>query len=179
MPGPAPPPDVPDVPPVNVKSRSMTHIPSLARKKTSRQAIKQDPVPTHSRAPSLSGKEASLLSSAHSSSTSLTSHNITSNKSATTLSRPPSAYYSRDFLSSLAPREGGYAIAAQMGNGLGAVGTMTVEERRRSTVVDERDIVRARSSARAPMAKSAGMGRWSLDGGEVGVFLRRWPKLTS
>jgi hypothetical protein len=77
--------------------------------------------------------------------------------------RPPSAYYSRDFLSSLAPREGGYAIAATMGNGLGAHGTMSVDERRRSQVPD--------MNKRAPMAKSAGMGRWSLDGGEVSDIL--------
>jgi hypothetical protein len=97
-----------------------------------------------------------MLSSAHSSSTSLKSH--------PSLSRPSSAYYSRDFLSSLAPREGGYAIAAQMGNGLGAAGTMSVEERRKSQIFDE-----PRRQSRAPMSRSAGMGRWSLDGGEVSL----------
>ncbi|WVR06208.1 hypothetical protein IAU60_003238 [Kwoniella sp. DSM 27419] len=104
------------------------------------------------------------LSSAHSSTTSLASQGVAPNKSFGSLSRPPSTYYSRDFLSSLAPREGGYAIAAQMGGGLGAHGTMSVEERRRSTVTDD-----GRSKtvgSRAPLSKSAGMGRWSLDGGE-------------
>ena len=104
-----------------------------------------------------------LISSNNSSSTSLASHVMPSNKSTGTLSRPPSVYYSRDFLSTLAPREGGYAIAASMGNGLGAVGTMSVEDKRRSGV----DHDRPRSMARAPMSKSSGMGRWSIDGGEV------------
>jgi hypothetical protein len=113
----------------------------------------------------LAKPDSAFLSSAHSSSTSLASHPLPVNKSHPALgSRPPSAYYSRDFLSSLAPREGGYAVAAMMGNGLGAVGTMSVEERRRSTVYEEH---RPRSMAQAPVAKSAGMGRWSLDGGEV------------
>ncbi|WVF69304.1 hypothetical protein IAT40_004080 [Kwoniella sp. CBS 6097] len=104
------------------------------------------------------------LSSAQSSSTSLASQGIAPNKSFSSLSRPPSTYYSRDFLSSLAPREGGYAIAAQMGGGLGAHGTMSVEEKRRSSVMDDS---RARTvGSRAPLSKSAGMGRWSLDGGE-------------
>lgn len=75
------------------------------------------------------------------------------------MNRPPSTYYSRDFLSSLAPREGGYAIAATMGNGLGAHGAMSVDERRRSQYEP--------TGRRAPVSKSAGMGRWSLDGGEV------------
>jgi hypothetical protein len=100
-----------------------------------------------------------ITSSAHSSTTSLNSQGFSPLKTAG--NRPPSAYYSRDFLSSLAPREGGYAIAATMGNGLGAHGAMSVDERRRSQVPDRR----------APMAKSAGMGRWSLDGGEVSPCL--------
>jgi len=105
---------------------------------------------------SLSRPESMIItSSAHSSTTSLNSQGFSPLK--TTGNRPPSAYYSRDFLSSLAPREGGYAIAATMGNGLGAHGAMSVDERRRSQIPDRR----------APMAKSAGMGRWSLDGGEV------------
>ncbi|WRT67631.1 uncharacterized protein IL334_004603 [Kwoniella shivajii] len=106
-----------------------------------------------------------VLSSAHSSSTSLTSQALPPNKSFSSIgNRPPSTYYSRDFLSSLAPREGGYAIAAQMGGGLGAAGTMSVEEKRRSTIVDDG---RSRTmGSRAPPSKSAGMGRWSLDGGE-------------
>jgi hypothetical protein len=109
---------------------------------------------------SLSRPESMIItSSAHSSTTSLNSQGFSPLKTAG--NRPPSAYYSRDFLSSLAPREGGYAIAATMGNGLGAHGAMSVDERRRSQVPDRR----------APMAKSAGMGRWSLDGGEVGPCL--------
>ncbi|WVQ80562.1 hypothetical protein IAT38_002667 [Cryptococcus sp. DSM 104549] len=117
-------------------------------------------------------KQQVMLSSAHSSSTSLSSHQtsgggIPSNKSFPAIGKqPPSTYYSRDFLSSLAPREGGYAIAAQMGGGLGAQGTMAVGEKRRSSYADVTDPRSRSASSRAPLAKSAGMGRWSLDGGE-------------
>lgn len=161
-------------------------------KRLSRRSSRQISVDMHPIAPgkltdgSLAGstpaspKDGIMISSNNSSSTSLASHVIAPNKSSLTLaSRPPSVYYSRDFLSSLAPREGGYAIAAQMGNGLGAVGTMSVEERRRSSVMSED---RPRSLARAPVSRSAGMGRWSLDGGEVCFLAELWPhnlKLTS
>ncbi|WWD04704.1 hypothetical protein V865_002775 [Kwoniella europaea PYCC6329] len=109
-----------------------------------------------------------VLSSAHSSSTSLASQALPPNKSFSSLGgRPPSTYYSRDFLSSLAPREGGYAIAAQMGGGLGAVGSMSVEEKRRSSmIIDDGRAKTLGMGSRAPPSKSAGMGRWSLDGGE-------------
>lgn len=128
-----------------------------------------DGVPYNKSTP-VSPQDAVLISSTNSSSTSLASHNLPPNKSNLSLgSRPPSSfqsqlYQSRDILSALAPREGGYAIAAQMGNGLGAVGTMSVEERRRSAAYEGE---RPRSMARAPMSRSSGMGRWSLDGGEV------------
>ncbi|KAK4684257.1 hypothetical protein P7C73_g5935, partial [Tremellales sp. Uapishka_1] len=174
---PAPPPGDIAPPP---KSKSLTHIPSLAkRKKTLRSASVRQPSldamkstkPTAKSVPASPEvnrlPEPIFLSSAHSSSTSLTSHAVTPKSNAIN-SRPPSAYYSRDFLSSLAPREGGYAIAAQMGNGLGAAGTMSVEEKRRS-ITDDRSFVRP---SRAPMSKSAGMGRWSLDGEQVGGYLR-------
>ncbi|KAK1925304.1 hypothetical protein DB88DRAFT_188570 [Papiliotrema laurentii] len=174
----APPPADLYTPPV--KSRSVTSMGSLRSvnksKRLSRRSSRQISVDMHPIAPgkltdgSLAGstpaspKDGIMISSNNSSSTSLASHVIAPNKSSVTLaSRPPSVYYSRDFLSSLAPREGGYAIAAQMGNGLGAVGTMSVEERRRSSVMSED---RPRSLARAPVSRSAGMGRWSLDGGE-------------
>ncbi|WVQ73175.1 hypothetical protein IAR50_002739 [Cryptococcus sp. DSM 104548] len=107
-----------------------------------------------------------MMSSAHSSSTSLSSHQaISSNKSFPALNAkagaPPTTYYSRDFLSSLAPREGGYAIAAQLGGGLGAAGTMTAADNKRRSSYAEQG-----GRARAPVARSTGMGRWSLDGGE-------------
>lgn len=147
-------------------------------KRQSRQASLDIPhgVPTknidqvYAKSTPVSPQDAVLISSNNSSSTSLASH-VMKNKSGVSLNgnRPPSVYYSRDFLSTLAPREGGYAIAATMGNGLGAVGTMSVEERRRSSVYDNE---RPRSNARAPMSKSSGMGRWSLDGGEVSSFAR-------
>lgn len=156
-------------------SRSVTSMVSLrspGNKRLSRRQSRQ-PSQTSIDVTNIVGKQASnnptspqdvLISSNNSSSTSLASHGLPTNKSSATLSRPPSAYYSRDFLSTLAPREGGYAIAAQMGNGLGAVGTMSVDERRRSGAFDNE---RPRSMARAPMSKSSGMGRWSIDGGEV------------
>lgn len=105
-----------------------------------------------------------LLDSTHSSTTSLASQ-VPSNKMMNALgSRPPSTYYSRDFLTSLAPREGGYAVAAQLGTPAPIAGGTIPEESRRSITQDD---LRGRPSSRAPMAKSAGMGRWSLDGGEV------------
>lgn len=100
-----------------------------------------------------------ILSSAHSSSTSVASGNMTPKSMAVLGNRPPSAYYARDFLTSLAPREGGYAIAAQMST----PPLISAEEKRRSVQED----MRSRPTSRAPLAKSAGMGRWSLDGGEV------------
>lgn len=119
-----------------------------------------------------------FVHSTNSSSTSLASHNLHGkNKSTLSLNngaKPPSTYYSRDFLSTLAPREGGYAIAAMLGNGLGAQGNLAVaEEKRRSSTMlydPALGLPRNRSSmsmSRAPMSKSSGMGRWSLDGGEV------------
>ena len=82
-------------------------------------------------------------SSNHSSQTDLP---LAKTKSATMLARPPSVFYSRDFMTTLGPREGGYAVAAQMAPPQAAS--------RRQSMVERR----------APMAKSAGM-RWSLDGG--------------
>ena len=116
-----------------------------------------------------------IFGSAHSSTASLASSNLTPSKSPVGLAaRPPPSYYSRDILSALAPREGGYAIAAQMGGGLGAVGTMAADDRRRSGLYDEPK----RPVSRAPMSKSAGMGRWSLDGGEVSSRRPSAPSLT-
>lgn len=169
-----------------LKSKSTTSVPGAGgqkqkrltiRKKTSRQQSLDNPatndVYLHGAVSpnSLSRPDSMILSSsAQSSTTSLNSQGnfspvkvVTSNVSLN--NRPPSTYYSRDFLSSLAPREGGYAIAATMGNGLGAHGAMSVDERRRSQYDP--------SIRRAPMAKSAGMGRWSLDGGEVSLCLFR------
>lgn len=101
----------------------------LAMSPTSKKAP-TSPNDSHSRAASIA------LSSAHSSTTSLQMQSVRGSK-------PPSTY-SRDFLSSLAPREGGYAIAAQIG---------TTDKRK------------SFHESRAPVAKSGGM-RWSLDGGE-------------
>ncbi|WVQ96804.1 hypothetical protein IAU59_003911 [Kwoniella sp. CBS 9459] len=178
-------PPVEDILPASMKSKSFTNVASLGmanRRMSKRGRSRQSSVdispasvpkdndglymhgPTISASPAKAQAVNGTLSSAQSSSTSLASQGLQPNKSFSSLSRPPSTYYSRDFLSSLAPREGGYAIAAQMGGGLGAHGTMSVEEKRRSSVVDD---PRSRTvGSRAPLSKSAGMGRWSLDGGE-------------
>ncbi|WWC62389.1 uncharacterized protein I303_104985 [Kwoniella dejecticola CBS 10117] len=171
--------------PDNARSKSFTNVATLGmsgrrmsrRAKSRQSSIDVAPINTKDvdamykhntsqpASPGVNGMGA--LSSAHSSSTSLASQALPPNKSYSSLGgRPPSTYYSRDFLSSLAPREGGYAIAAQMGGGLGAVGTMSVEEKRRS-ISNFEDVRGARTmGSRAPPSKSAGMGRWSLDGGE-------------
>lgn len=174
----APPPEEAYSPPI--KSRSVTSMASLrgVKQRPSKRQSRQASLDMSNAVPVKSDKMYSrtaphsptdvLISSNNSSSTSLASH-VMPNKSGISLNgnRPPSVYYSRDFLSTLAPREGGYAIAASMGNGLGAIGTMSVEERRRSSVYDNE---RPRSTTRAPVSRSAGMGRWSLDGGEVSII---------
>lgn len=121
-----------------------------------------------------------MLSSAHSSSTSLSSHQaITPNKSYPALghskSGPPASFYSKDFINSLAPREGGYAVAATIGGVASPAGSIS-NDKRRTSYVDS-----SISRTRAPLARSAGMGRWSLDGGEVSLSYDRghaWPLLT-
>lgn len=110
-------------------------------------------------------RKINMLSSAHSSSTSLSSHQaISPNKSYPALgnckSGPPTSFYSKDFISSLAPREGGYAVAATIGGITSPAGSMS-NDRRRTSYADS-----SVSRTRAPLARSAGMGRWSLDGGE-------------
>ena len=96
-----------------------------------------------------------VVSSARSSSTSLTSPQIVK-PHPMMQSRPPSTYYSRDFLTSLAPREGGYAVAAQLAS------------------PDEpasRNPMSRASSRHAPAAPSSGMGRWSLDGDVSSIII--------
>lgn len=111
-------------------------------------------------------RKINMLSSAHSSSTSLSSHQaIPPNKSFPALGSPklgpPASLYSKDFISSLAPREGGYAVAATIGGIASPAGSVLSSDKRRSSYADS-----AVSRTRAPLARSAGMGRWSLDGGE-------------
>lgn len=155
-----------------MKSKSTTNVPGLAqrqsrlgRKKTSRQTSADPQVigklMDDTRASDNMPRSNSVfISSAHSSATDL-SKGMPGNKSMTSLgSRPPSAYYSRDFLSQLAPREGGYAIAAMLSSPP-VPSQMSAEERRRSSNLEAARI------SRPPTSKSAGMGRWSLDGGEV------------
>lgn len=175
-------------------SRSVTSMSSLKNgskrmsrsRKNSRQSVIEIPATTSKAAvisqstpvSPVGGQDQVFVHSTNSSSTSLASHNLHGkNKSTLSLNngaKPPSTYYSRDFLSTLAPREGGYAIAAMLGNGLGAQGNLAVaEEKRRSSTMlydPALGLPRNRSSmsmSRAPMSKSSGMGRWSLDGGEV------------
>lgn len=126
-------------------------------------------------------RKINMLSSAHSSSTSLSSHQaIPPNKSLPALGNPklgpPASLYSKDFISSLAPREGGYAVAATIGGIASPAGSVLSSDKRRSSYADS-----AVSRARAPLARSAGMGRWSLDGGEVSLIYSQkyaWPLLT-
>ncbi|KAL1412960.1 hypothetical protein Q8F55_000709 [Vanrija albida] len=94
-------------------------------------------------------------SSAHSSTTDLSMGSpIPMNKSS--LSRPPSLGYSLDLLSSLAPREGGYALAAQMAYpGSSPVSSMHSEGDRRSIHTSP-----SFRNSRGPPARSAGM-RWN------------------
>lgn len=111
-------------------------------------------------------RKINMLSSAHSSSTSLSSHQaIPPNKSFPALGNPklgpPASLYSKDLISSLAPREGGYAVAATIGGIASPAGSVLSSDKRRSSYADS-----AVSRTRAPLARSAGMGRWSLDGGE-------------
>lgn len=126
-------------------------------------------------------RKINMLSSAHSSSTSLSSHQaIPPNKSFPALGNPklgpPASLYSKDLISSLAPREGGYAVAATIGGIASPAGSVLSSDKRRSSYADS-----AVSRTRAPLARSAGMGRWSLDGGEVSLIYRQmyaWPLLT-
>ncbi|KAL7423205.1 hypothetical protein Q5752_002505 [Cryptotrichosporon argae] len=139
-----------------VKSKSFSHVPSISRRPTKSRKPSVGSVTTGVASAPISPmtKESPLVHSANSSSTSLHAQSIKTNKSQPQLARPMSGLYAPDFLHTLAPREGGYAVAAMM--------SAPEVERRRSMLGSEQ---RPRSS-RAPLARSAGMGRWSLDGGE-------------
>lgn len=63
-------------------------------------------------------------------------------------------------MSQLAPREGGYAIAAMM-TPTAQSPVMSAEDKRKSANLDVNRV------SRPPTSRSAGMARWSLDGGEV------------
>ncbi|ORX40225.1 hypothetical protein BD324DRAFT_267175 [Kockovaella imperatae] len=155
----------PSAPPIEevytppIKSKSSTSIVSLGnskrgtRRRASRQAS-QTNTPGFEGPKSTPASPADYVShSARSSSTSLASQNVKAHSAF--MKTPPVSYYSRDYMSSLAPREGGYAVAAQLAS---AMSSPTDE-------VTRQPISRA-SSRHAPLAPSSGMGRWSLDGGE-------------
>lgn len=141
-----------------LKSKSTTNVPTIGRR-TSRLGRKKrqstvDIPATQTATPNKA--ESILLSSANSSATDLTK--IAHNKSFHSLgARPPSAYYSRDFLTQLAPMDGGYAIAATINH-------PAAQEEKRRSVVDATN-----RTSRPPVSRS-GMARWSLDGGEVSLF---------
>lgn len=168
--GPTAPPEE-EAPIRRAKSKSTTSVPSLAgrqvrlgRKKTSADPQTMSKVMQDDQSDMPRSNSVFISGSAHSSTTDL-SKGLPMNKSQASLSRPPSTYYSRDFLSQLAPREGGYAIAAMLNSPVIPVqtspGVVSAEEKRRSANLD------IHRGSRPPTSKSAGMGRWSLDGGEV------------
>ncbi|KAI9631898.1 uncharacterized protein MKK02DRAFT_41529 [Dioszegia hungarica] len=170
------------------KSKSTTNVPSLAgrtsrigRKKGPRQTSADPQVMTKvmdgtsPTSPDMPRSNSVFISSAHSSSTDLTK-GLPHNKSQASLgARPPSTYYSRDFLSQLAPREGGYAIAAMLSSpvvpGQNSAPAMSAEEKRRSANLE------VHRGSRPPTSRSAGMARWSLDGGEH--YNRPYPSTSS
>lgn len=123
------------------KKRSM-----LSKKPSRGSGIDVGPYPQ-------SAKEV-VLSSAHSSTTSLS---FPMNKSQQSLSRPPSMAYSLDLLNTLAPREGGYAIAAQLGSS-----PYSPSSPHGSAHASPPNSFRG---SRGPPAKSSGM-RWSVGGEE-------------
>lgn len=150
------------------KTRSLTNVASIKRRTTLRKSkSKGAAIDTH---PPISGggyapKRAAsrdALSSAHSSSTSLS---IPHNKSQASLSsRPPSmagvGAYQYDLLGALAPRDGGYAIAAQIGHSFSPVSSVNSLDDRRSIHASPPGSFRG---ARVPSSRSSGM-RWSVDG---------------
>lgn len=150
------------------KTRSLTNVASIKRRTTLRKSkSKGAAMDSH---PPISGggypKRAASkdgLSSAHSSTTSLS---IPHNKSQASLksSRPPSmagvGAYHYDLLGALAPRDGGYAIAAQIGHSFSPVSSVNSLDDRRSIHASPPGSFRG---ARVPSSKSSGM-RWSVDG---------------
>lgn len=183
--GPTAPPEEEMQLPMRRKSKSTTNVPSLAltsrlgRKKTTRQ-ISADPAmiakvmhnPSSPDSQTTPRASSIFISSAHSSSTDL-SKGLPQNKSQSSLgTRPPSTFYSRDFLNQIGPREGGYAIAAMLSApptpGQSPV-MSAAEEKRKSVNLGNRP---------PPTSRSAGMGRWSLDGGEVSYHVHNvmWKK---
>lgn len=150
------------------KNRSLTSVASIKRRTTLRKSkskganLEQPPAIAGAYGPKqVASKDA--LSSAHSSSTELS---IPHNKSHTSLSsRPGSMFggnggYHYDLLGALAPRDGGYAIAAQIGNGFSPVSSVNSADDRRSIHTSPPGSFRG---ARAPSARNSGM-RWSVDG---------------
>lgn len=150
------------------KTRSLTNVASIKRKTTLRKSkSKGAAMDSH---PPISGggypKRAASkdgLSSAHSSTTSLS---IPHNKSQASLrsSRPPSmagvGAYHYDLLGALAPRDGGYAVAAQIGHSFSPVSSVNSMDDRRSIHASPPGSFRG---ARVPSSRSSGM-RWSVDG---------------
>ncbi|RXK41663.1 hypothetical protein M231_01163 [Tremella mesenterica] len=131
----------PELNPPPHRSQSVNNIPGLNHQKTKRGSSWRNRETKDAQSQPTSPVAGKLIAQ------SVTDLPLPKTKSNPALVRPPSAYYSRDFITTLGPREGGYAIAAQMA-------LPPSDERRRS--LNER---------RGPIAKSAS-ARWSLDGGE-------------
>ena len=168
--GPIAPPELEEITMGGKRSKSTTNVQSLSRR-SSRLTLSRKKrqstadVPAAAQPPS---KANSILnSSANSSLTDIPGQKVHRNPSYASLNgRPPSAflYNSRDFLTQMAPLEGGYAIAAAI-NTPSSQGNSPV-----ASPIDSRHRGEAIRNSRPPVSRSAGMARWSLDGGEVSVL---------
>ncbi|WOO77856.1 uncharacterized protein LOC62_01G001414 [Vanrija pseudolonga] len=138
------------------KAKSYTNVTGAGKRRSmlKKSSSRADSIDASYATPAFVTKDGN--SSAHSSTTDLSMGTpIPINKSHTSLSRPASLGYSLDLLSTLAPREGGYALAAQMAYpGTSPASSMHSEDRR--------SIHTAPSfrNSRGPPARSAGM-RWN------------------
>lgn len=147
------------------RSKSTTNVQSLSRRSsrlTLNRKKRQSTADVPATAAPASKANSILNSSANSSLTDIPGQKVHRNPSYGSLSaRPPSSflYNSRDFLTQMAPLEGGYAIAAAI-NSPNSPGGSPVEASKR---IDSHSI----RNSRPPVSRSAGMARWSLDGGEV------------
>lgn len=151
---PTAPPESAYIPPP--KAKSYTNVTGAGKRRSmlKKSSSRADSIDAAYATPAFVTKDGN--SSAHSSTTDLSMGTpIPINKSHTSLTRPASLGYSLDLLSTLAPREGGYALAAQMAYpGTSPASSMHSEDRR--------SIHTAPSfrNSRGPPARSAGM-RWN------------------
>lgn len=150
---PTAPPELDYLPPV--KNRSLTNLGSIRKRSGTLKKRNSSKAASMHEAYQEQAFAKDSLSSAHSSTTSLT---LSKNMSQSSLqSRTPSHGYSLDLLSTLMPREGGYAVAAQIGHG----GSPTAEDRRSYPTSPPNSY----RGPRGPAARSSGM-RWNVESEE-------------